>query len=192
MRARRRAWLACLLLSALVALPAGADERVDITATDGVQLIGQLAGTHGPGVIFVPGPEQDIDSWAGPAALVAARGFRVLRFDLRGHGESDGPADPTAVEHDVEGAFRYVIGRKIRPVYLVGTETSAAAAVAVAARVPAAAVVVVGRPPTLASPSAPVRVETMPGEISGSVVPEVLALRLLKLEQSPAPAVELR
>ncbi len=187
---RRRTRLAGLLVAVVAALPAFADERVDITATDGVQLIGHLAGTHGPGVVLVPGPDGDGRTLEGPATIVAARGFRVLRFDLRGHGDSDGPADPAAIERDAEGAFRYMIGRKIRPTYLVSAATSAAAAAAVAARVSADAIVIVGSPVAMPSLPAPVRIVTMPGELSGTLVPGVLALELHKLAQPPAEDAE--
>ena len=192
MRGARRTLIACVLVAIVAALPVFADERVDITATDGVQLIGHLAGRHGPGVVLVPGPDGDVPTLEGPATIIAARGFRVLRFDLRGRGDSDGPADSTAIERDVEGAFRYMIGRKIRPTYLVSAASSASAAVLVATRVSAAAVVIVGSPLALPSPSAPMHIETMPGELTGTLVPEVLALKLHELAPPPAEAAGVR
>ncbi|MEO6029197.1 MAG: alpha/beta fold hydrolase [Candidatus Binatia bacterium] len=192
MRGRRRTLLACVLAAVVAPLPAFADERVDITATDGVQLIGHLSGTHGPGVVLVPGSDGEARTLEGPASTLAARGFRVLRFDLRGRGDSDGPADSTAIERDVEGAFRYMIGRKIRPTYLVSAASSAAAAMLVATRVSAAAVVLVGTPPALPSPSAGVRIETISGELTGTGVPDVLARLLQRREQPPGDDAENR
>jgi pimeloyl-ACP methyl ester carboxylesterase len=135
------------LLVVAVASAAIADERVDITATDGVQLIGDLAGTTGPGVVLAPLEHTTREAWEGTARAIAARGFRTLRFDLRGHGASSGSVDLAAADRDVEGAFRYLLGRKIRPVFLVGAGISGTAALVVATRVPAAGVVTVSSPP---------------------------------------------
>lgn len=122
----------------------GADERVDVTAMDGVQLIADLAGTRGPGVVLVHAAGEDRASWRTTAEAIAGRGFRVLRVDLRGHGESGGARDLTLADRDVEGAYRYLLGRKIRPVFLVGKGGAASAVIAVAKRVPTAGVVLVG------------------------------------------------
>jgi pimeloyl-ACP methyl ester carboxylesterase len=128
------------VLVLLLAVGAAAAERVDVTAMDGMQLIGELFGTSGPGVVLAA--DADADHWKAAAAAIAAHGFRVLRVDLRGHGSSAGAVDLAAADRDVEGAYRYVLGRKIRPVFLLGTEATAGAMRAVAARVPTAGVLV--------------------------------------------------
>jgi len=124
----------------LVAVGAAAAERVDVTAMDGVQLIAGLSGTSGGGIVLAA--ETDADHWKAAAAAIAAHGFRVLRVDLRGQGDSAGSADLAAADRDIEGAYRYLLGRKIRPVLLLGTEATAGAMRAVAARVPTAGVIV--------------------------------------------------
>jgi pimeloyl-ACP methyl ester carboxylesterase len=137
-----------LVLAALsLAAPCRADERVDITATDGVQLIGELGGTSGPGVVLAPAAQQTRGVWAAAASAIAARGFRTLRFDPRGQGDSSGAVDPAAAASDVEGAYRYMLARKIRPVFLIGEGASGPAVVSVARRVAVAGVVVVGASP---------------------------------------------
>jgi pimeloyl-ACP methyl ester carboxylesterase len=123
-------------------------ERVDITAMDGVQLVGELTGTTGPGVVVVGGNRDDDPRWKAIAETIAAHGFRVLRFDPRGHGASSGSPDLGASDRDLEGAYRYLLARKVRPVYLVGTDVGASAALVVATRVPVAGVAIVGDPPT--------------------------------------------
>ena len=51
---------------------------------------------------------------------------------------------PSAVaDRDVEGAYRYLLGRKIRTVFLIGAELGANAALVVATRVPVAGVVAI-------------------------------------------------
>jgi alpha-beta hydrolase superfamily lysophospholipase len=130
------------LLVLLVATVAAAAERVDVTAMDGVQLIAELSGTRGPGVVLAA--EAEADHWKAIAGALGARGFRVLRVDLRGQGSSAGSVDVATADRDVEGAYRYLLGRKIRPVFLLGTEATAAAMRAVAARVPTAGVRLAG------------------------------------------------
>jgi pimeloyl-ACP methyl ester carboxylesterase len=160
----------------VAAVPVAADERVDITATDGVQLIGHLSGASGPGIVLVRDPARESRDAAGAAAALAERGFRVLRFDLRGHGESEGAPDATAVARDAEGAFRYLVGRKIRPVYLVGEGASGPPVVAVAARVAAACVVVMGGSSPLPSATGSC-IATLPGDLAGDDVVDALAER---------------
>lgn len=127
------------------------DERVDVTAMDGTQLIAELGGTTGPGVVLVPGADGDRRRWQSLADRIVAAGFRVLRVDLRGHGESSGAIDLGASDRDVEGAYRYLLGRKIRPVWLVGADVGGAASLIVATRVPVAGVIALGNPLAVAA-----------------------------------------
>ncbi len=136
-----------ILVVLVATTSARAEERVDITATDGVQLIGDLAGTTGPGVVLTSDASEDRRHWKTTSDAIAAHGFRVLRFDLRGHGESSGPADPAAADRDLEGAYRYLLARKIRPVFLIGRGLGATASLQVATRVPVAGIAIIGDPP---------------------------------------------
>ena len=76
MREWRRGALAAALLVAIAtaALTLGgtstalADERVQITATDGVQLVGHLDGREGPGIVFAHTYRGDQRSWTAFAA----------------------------------------------------------------------------------------------------------------------------
>jgi pimeloyl-ACP methyl ester carboxylesterase len=81
---------------------------------------------------------------------MAQAGFRTLTFDFRGYGESGGEKDVAAIDRDMEGAYRYLIGRKIRPVYLVGASMGGTAALIVAARVPVPGVATLSAPATFA------------------------------------------
>jgi pimeloyl-ACP methyl ester carboxylesterase len=137
---------AALLTLAVFAVPSHADERVQITATDGVQLVGHLAGHEGPGIVFGHMYPADQRSWTAFAAEMANAGFRTLTFDFRGYGESGGEKDIAAIDRDMEGAYRFLIGRKIRPVYLVGASMGGTAALIVASRVPVAGVATLSAP----------------------------------------------
>ena len=136
------------LVALLVAVPAGAadDERVPITATDGVQLVGHLYGTRGPGIVLAHMYPADQRSWTATAEELARSGYRVLTFDFRGYGESGGGKDIAAIDRDMEGAYRYLVGRKIRPIVLAGASMGGTAALIVASRVPVAAVVTLSAP----------------------------------------------
>src|SRR5688572_8711664 len=152
---RRRAIVAVAIVAIVLAVAeryACADERVDVTAMDGTPLIGELGGTSGPGIVLVHGARTDRRQWAAVAAALVERGFRPLRIDLRGHGESSGAIDLAAADRDVEGAYRYLLGRKIRPVFLVGDGVGGSAALVVASRVPVAGVAVLGRQPATGGP----------------------------------------
>jgi alpha-beta hydrolase superfamily lysophospholipase len=155
-----------LALVCVLALPsvAAADERVDITATDGVQLVGDLAGTEGPGVVLAPAEHTTREAWRAAAQAIAARGFRTLRFDLRGNGDSSGSINPSAAGHDVEGAFRYLLARKIRPVFIIGDGVGGTAALTLAERVHAAGVVLLSSssPADRTPPTVPTRALSVP------------------------------
>lgn len=73
------------------------------TATDGVRLAWHELGEGRPAVL-IHGYVSSADmNWIrfGHAAKVAARGFRVIMPDLRGHGASDKPHDPDLYTPDV-------------------------------------------------------------------------------------------
>lgn len=152
-----RPWVAAGVTIAFLAIAVGvsarADERVDVTAMDGVQLIGELGGTAGPGVVLVHGARADRRQWADAGRALVERGYRPLRIDLRGHGESGGTVDLAAADRDVEGAYRYLLGRKIRPVFLVGEGVGGSAALVVASRVPVAGVATLGGQPASDGPN---------------------------------------
>jgi pimeloyl-ACP methyl ester carboxylesterase len=170
--------LVMLLLATLAApAPVPADERVQFTATDGVQLIGHLEGTGGPGIAFGHMYPADQHSWRAFAHEMAAAGFRTLTFDFRGYGESEGEKDIAKIDRDMEGAYRALVGRKISPIFLVGASMGGTAALAVAARVPVAGV---------ATLSAPVAFRGLDAE---PVLAAVTAPKLLIAASDDAPAV---
>jgi pimeloyl-ACP methyl ester carboxylesterase len=72
-------------------------------ASDGIALAWQEVGEGRP-VILLHGLFSDADTnWIkfGHAASIAARGFRVVMPDLRGHGTSARPHDPAAYPKDI-------------------------------------------------------------------------------------------
>ena len=161
-----------------LAVPSRADERVQITATDGVQLVGHLFGREGPGIVFGHMYPADQRSWTAFAEEMASAGFRTLTFDFRGYGESVGEKDIAAIDRDMEGAYRFLIGRKIRPVYLVGASMGGTAALMVGVRVPVAGI---------ATLSAPVAFR---GLDAASALPKLTSRKLFLAAEGDQPAAD--
>ncbi len=85
------------------AAPAPADgvpsapEAFSVTTLDGLTLAAQTQGDiQAPEVLFIHGLRQSRLSWNKQFADPALARFRLVRFDLRGHGDSDKPDSPDA------------------------------------------------------------------------------------------------
>ncbi|GGB48475.1 alpha/beta hydrolase [Tistrella bauzanensis] len=64
-----------------------------VRSTDGVMLAGEAQGdSQAPEILFIHGLRQSRLSWEKQFADPALAGFRLVGFDLRGHGDSDKPA----------------------------------------------------------------------------------------------------
>lgn len=62
-------------------------------SADGIQLTGEAVGNPAsPEILFIHGLRQSRLSWDKQFGDPALSGFRLVRFDLRGHGDSDKPA----------------------------------------------------------------------------------------------------
>src|SRR5574342_124923 len=68
-----------------------------VKSVDGVALAGQEWGNpSGPEILFIHGFSQSHLSWSRQLKSVLAQEFRMVTFDLRGHGNSDKPLMPEA------------------------------------------------------------------------------------------------
>lgn len=100
----RRETLGALLgLAAAVAAapanagPAPAGERLTARTPDGLSLSVHSHGAAGrPEILFVHGLGQCRLSWTRQVESALAERFRLVAYDLRGHGDSDKPAEPAA------------------------------------------------------------------------------------------------
>jgi non-heme chloroperoxidase len=99
-------------------------EYRDVTSADGVRLCVRVAGVaERPAIVFVHGFSQSHLSWERQFSGALARDFRLVAFDLRGHGWSDKPSDAASYREasrwadDVE-AVLVTLG--LRRVVLVG------------------------------------------------------------------------
>lgn len=77
-------------------MPDGADGY--ITTDDGVRLVWCLDGPpDAPVLLLANSLGTDLRLWDGQIPALAAR-FRVLRYDMRGHGQSDAPEGPYTLD----------------------------------------------------------------------------------------------
>jgi len=132
---------------------AGAPARTDVTFTtaDGLTLTGYLTAlpstpAGAPGVVLVHQFMLDSLQWGDLPEALAEEGWRVLAFDLRGHGGSDpygGGAltnlftDPDGAPRDVDAALAWIAGpggADPARIAVVGTSIGANLTVAAAIR----------------------------------------------------------
>src|SRR5215210_5623393 len=64
----------------------------DFTTNDGVRIHFETEGReNGPPLIFAHSLGANLTLWDDQAAEAAGLGFRVIRYDARGHGQSEAP-----------------------------------------------------------------------------------------------------
>lgn len=103
-------------------------EQQRFTTPDGLTLVGDVAGPpDAPAVILLHGGGQTRHSWSGAMRKLVERGYRVVNFDARGHGESDwsptGDYSAPARAADLRAVLATVKG----PAALVGASMGGAA-----------------------------------------------------------------
>ena len=66
-----------------------------VVTPDGVTIsVAEWGNPAGPEILFIPGQAQTVVSFKRQTGSDLARDFRIVAYDLRGHGLSDKPADP--------------------------------------------------------------------------------------------------
>lgn len=77
--------------------PARATENLAVRSSDGTVLAVQAQGDpKAPEILLIHGLRQSHLSWQKQLADPQLKGFRIVTFDLRGHGDSDKPNAPDA------------------------------------------------------------------------------------------------
>ena len=113
----RRVAASCALLCA-VAVAAGAQTGGDVSGfaeVNGTRLHYQTSG-RGPAVVLIHGGLVDSRLWDEQMKPLSKR-FRVVRYDLRGYGQSAAPSEPFSHLEDLRGLLDFL---KIEKATLVG------------------------------------------------------------------------
>ena len=114
-----------------------------VTTSDGVRIAWDSAGV-GPDVVLVHGLTDDRSTW-GAVADRLAQDHRIIRLDLRGHGESGDSDDYGALSMASDVAAVMAAASVAQPV-LIGHSLGGMVATAVAAQLPVRAVLNVDQP----------------------------------------------
>lgn len=95
-----------------------------ITTADGVQLYYKDWGPkNGPVVTFSHGWPLNSDSWESQMMFLAAKGYRVVAHDRRGHGRSSQPWDGNDMDHYADDLAAVINALDLRDATLVGFST---------------------------------------------------------------------
>lgn len=116
--------VAALTGPTVAAEPAAARAAFAVRSADGTLLTGDAQGDpEAPEILFIHGLRQSRLSWDRQFADPALAGFRLVRFDLRGHGDSDKPAAPEAyadADRWGDDLAAVIAGARLRRPVLVG------------------------------------------------------------------------
>ncbi len=104
--------------------PPGAPENFSVRTPDGLTLAAQAYGNPShPEIVLIHGLRQSQLSWEKQVHSALASQFRIVTYDLRGHGDSDKPGD-AAVYADGrrwgDDLFAVIQATKLRRPVLVG------------------------------------------------------------------------
>lgn len=130
---------------------------VTFSTLDEVSLRGETIGDKGPAIVLVHEAGGDLDGWGAAPGQLAGEGFRILAFDLRGHGASDGDPARAHLATDVEAAIG-TAGSSGDAVIVVSAGDAAAGAIAASTRAKAAGIVLISPSFADTSPELPERV----------------------------------
>jgi pimeloyl-ACP methyl ester carboxylesterase len=122
--------------------PTAGSQSVRFEAPGGVRLAGRLFGDGPVGVVLAHQVDDDQGDWFPYAQRLAARGYRVLTFDLRGYcpggdaGCSSGSPDVESSAEDVAAAARFLSERGAKTIVLIGASVGGQAVLIHTARDP--------------------------------------------------------
>lgn len=95
-----------------------------VTTSEGVQLYYKDWGPKdGPVVVFSHGWPLNSDSWESQMLFLAAKGYRVVAHDRRGHGRSSQPWDGNDMDHYADDLSAVITALNLKGATLVGFST---------------------------------------------------------------------
>jgi len=104
------------------------------TADGGMVVADFYAASGSDGVVLAHGAAFDKASWAPFASWLVGRGHQVLAIDFRGYGRSTAGTDAHALFEDVLAAVRFLHGRGVVRVAVLGASMGGGAAAEAATR----------------------------------------------------------
>lgn len=125
---------------------------MQFAGADGLTLAADVAGpATGAPVVLLHGGGQTRSSWKGAAAALVERGYRAFSLDLRGHGDSDWPADGDYQLDRFVDDLAAILPTLGAPAVLVGASLGGLASLMAVGerRLPAAALVLVDVTPRI-------------------------------------------
>lgn len=120
-------------------------EVVDFRTPDGVKLEGTIYGDGADGIVLAHMRGADRSTWAPFAELAAESGFRVLAFDFRGYGGSEGERD-TLLDVDLTAAVEHLGRDGAESVVVMGASMGGTATINVASKLDLAGIVSLSAP----------------------------------------------
>jgi pimeloyl-ACP methyl ester carboxylesterase len=143
-----RIWITTLLLTLAPVAMAG---PIQLKGADAATLQAADQGTGTRGVVLVHAEGRTSADWSNFAGKLASQGFRVVTFDLRGHGANTaaGPmtdAEWAKVPGDIAAAAAYLRSKGAQEVSLIGAEIGGSLALRAGADDPAVTTVVMISP----------------------------------------------
>ncbi|WEK43870.1 MAG: alpha/beta hydrolase [Candidatus Sphingomonas colombiensis] len=103
-------------------------------SADGIELVADVAGpADAPAVVLLHGGGQTRHSWSGAMRDLAGRGYHVISYDARGHGESDWSPTADYALDDRVNDLRAIVETLAQPYALVGASLGGATAIHAAA-----------------------------------------------------------
>ena len=95
-----------------------------VATPDGVCVsVGEWGNPAGPEIVFIPGLAQSVLSFNRQTDSALAHDFRIIAYDLRGHGLSDKPTDPACYQDGRRWADELaavIAAKRLRRPVLVG------------------------------------------------------------------------
>lgn len=110
--------------------------QITLTTSDNIQLAGTLYGNGMVGLVLAPTYPGGQQGWASFGQAAAAKGYRALAIDLRGHGASQGTRSAADAPTDIATGIQFLRDHEAQKIVLIGAGAGGSAAILVAVKDP--------------------------------------------------------